>query len=147
MHIHERLLAAGAAASPSIARRAPTGARRRRGDLGIGRARVAVTAAGKSPGGPGCLRRVLSRCRAAPAAAAEPIREPVPQAESARWETLLVRCADSAALLDVGRVHVGREGRDEGMEHVRRERNEWRQCGIRIREGDVESEDGGGIGP
>lgn len=32
------------------------------------------------------------------------------------------------------------------MEHVCRKRDERRQRGIRIREGDVESEDGGGIG-
>lgn len=151
VHVHEGMLAAGAATSPgspgSACSTAAACARRRRGDLGVGRARVAVTAAGKSPGGPWGLRRVLSRCRPAPTATAEPVWEPVPQAEAARGETLLVRCADSAALLDVGRVHIGGERCDQRMEHVCRKGHERRECGIRVWEGDVESEDGGGIRP
>jgi len=62
------------------------------------------------------------------ARAAEPAGEAVAQAEPAGRQPLVVSGADGAVplVLHVGRVHVGREGRDERVEHVGREGDERR---------------------
>lgn len=67
------------------------------------------------------------------------------QTEPARGEPLLIRCTHGAAVLYIGRVHVGRQGRYERMEHVGRESDERRELGIGVGKGDLESEDGRGI--
>jgi len=80
------------------------------------------------------------------ATTSEPGREPVAQAEAARREALLVRGADGARVGDVGRVDVGRQGRDERVEDVGAEGHEGREEGVSVREGDVEAEDCRGVG-
>jgi hypothetical protein len=70
----------------------------------------------------------------------------MPEAEAAGWEALLIRRRDGSTVLDVGRVHVRGKRRDERVEHVGGEGDEWWQGRERVREGYLEAENGGGIG-
>ena len=65
----------------------------------------------------------------------------MPQAEPAGRQALGVGRAGRAAVLHVGRVHVGGQRGDERVEDVGGEGDERREGGVGVWEGDLEAED------
>lgn len=58
----------------------------------------------------------------------------MPETEAPRGQSLLVGCAHCAIVVDIGRVHVGSQGRDQRMEDVGRESHQWWQTRVGVGE-------------
>lgn len=76
----------------------------------------------------------------------EPLRERPAQHQPSRRQFLLIRRAERAASPFARGVRVSRERRDEGVEDVLLERDGGRAVWVGFWEGDLETEDGVGVG-
>jgi hypothetical protein len=70
----------------------------------------------------------------------------VPETEPAGGQSFLIGGRDGARGIAIGRIHIRSEGGDQGVEDVSRKGDQRRQRRVRRREGDLEAQDGRGIG-
>lgn len=110
------------------------------GDVGLG---GGVVAAARRR----CFRRggpAFESAGGGVVAAAEPGREAVAEAETAGGEAL--SRAGAVAVAEGGGEGCGRQGREERVEGVGGEGEDWSDEGVFRGEGEAEAEDGGGVG-